>query len=211
MSRSSRDYCGGRIKRTFDLIASLIGVTLLGPLLGVLAALVFVSSGRPIFFVQDRVGMGGKTFRLLKLRTMRASGGGPPITAEGDARVTGLGRFLRASKLDELPQLINVLRGDMSLVGPRPEVPQYVARYDAAQRRVLEVRPGLTDPATILFRDEERLLGAVSEADRERFYLEEVLPRKLALNLEYVERASLLYDLALIARTVGVVLLPGRR
>ena len=132
------------------------------------------------------------------------------MTGCGDRRVTGLGRFLRALKLDELPQLVNVLNGDMSFVGPRPEVARYVDLYTPEQRRILRVRPGLTDPATIQFRDEETLLGAVAEDRREAYYVSEILPRKLAINLEYVKKAGLLYDLRLMAGTVRSVLSPSK-
>jgi lipopolysaccharide/colanic/teichoic acid biosynthesis glycosyltransferase len=143
----------------------------------VLVALaVCVSSGRPVLFGHERRGLDGRPFRVLKFRTMGPDpGGGLPITGKGDSRVTSLGRVLRAIKIDELPQLINVLRGEMSIVGPRPEVPEYVAGYTADQRRVLRVRPGLTDPASVAFRDEEILLGSVDPGRREAFYLSEIL------------------------------------
>ncbi len=161
--RQGEEYCRGILKRSLDFSASLVAVAILAPLLALLALVVFLSSGPPVLFAQKRVGRDGRPFRLLKFRTMRTDAGpGPAITASGDARVTRIGRVLRATKLDELPQLINVLRGDMSLVGPRPEVPRYVARYDDRQRGVLRVRPGLTDPASVHFRDEEQLLGAVA-------------------------------------------------
>jgi lipopolysaccharide/colanic/teichoic acid biosynthesis glycosyltransferase len=130
-----------------------------------------------------------------------------PITGRGDGRITPFGRFLRATKLDELPQLFNIVLGQMSLVGPRPEVLVYVAGYSPTQRRVLEVRPGLTDPASLEFRDEERLLGPVPPAEREAFYLKAILQRKLALNLAYIDGASLLGDLRLMVRTVAAVFL----
>jgi lipopolysaccharide/colanic/teichoic acid biosynthesis glycosyltransferase len=138
---------------------------------------------------------------------MRPALEGIPITGRGDPRITPLGRFLRATKLDELPQLLNIVSGRMSIVGPRPEVPRYVAGYTPAQRRVLEVRPGLTDPATLAFRNEEDLLGAVPAGERESLYVRQILPRKLALNLEYIEQASLSHDLSLIMRTFAAVIL----
>lgn len=210
MSGRGETYCTGRLKRGLDLVLSLLALVSLAPLFLILTLAVILTSGRPALFRQDWIGLDGRSFRLLKFRTMRAEcGGGLPITGSGDPRVTFLGRFLRACKLDELPQLVNVFRGEMSFVGPRPEVPRYVALYTPEQRRVLRVRPGLTDPATVLFRDEEALLGAVDEARREAYYVNEVLPRKLAINLAYVERAGLLYDLRLIAGTIRVVLLPS--
>jgi lipopolysaccharide/colanic/teichoic acid biosynthesis glycosyltransferase len=210
MSRG-RSYCRGAVKRGLDVALALPALLLLAPILLLLAAAVLLTSGRPVLFVQERIGMDGRPFNLRKLRTMRKDvAKGLLLTGAGDARVTRLGRFLRASKLDELPQLANVLRGDMSLVGPRPEVPRYVARYTPEQRRVLETRPGLTDPASVLYRDEEAILGSVPEESRERYYLETVLPKKLGMNLEYIDRASVGYDIRLVLETVRVVLWPAR-
>src|SRR5262245_52344942 len=210
MSGEGEAYCSGRLKRGLDFVASLAALAILSPLLLILALAVVLCSGPPILFRQDRIGLGGRPFRLLKYRTMcRDADRGLLMTGTGDPRVTGLGRVLRRSKLDELPQLLNVLRGDMSLVGPRPEVPRYVALYTQEQKGVLRVRPGLTDPATVLFRDEERLLGSVDEAHREAYYIDTILPRKLALNLRYVEEAGLSYDLRLLGETVLAVFLPS--
>jgi lipopolysaccharide/colanic/teichoic acid biosynthesis glycosyltransferase len=196
-------YCRGRVKRAIDAAAAAAALVVLAPLLALLAAAVLLACGRPVLFRQERVGLDGRPFRILKFRTMRpGSETGLPVTGSGDDRVTPLGRFLRAAKLDELPQFVNVLRGHMSLVGPRPEIPRYVAAYTADQRRVLHARPGLTDPATLRFVDEERLLGSVPAERRERFYLDTVLPRKLALNLEYLDRAGPGYDARLILETV---------
>jgi lipopolysaccharide/colanic/teichoic acid biosynthesis glycosyltransferase len=204
--RAASAYPEGRLKRAFDVTAALAGLIVLAPLLALLALLVVATMGSPAFFVQERVGRGGAPFRLVKFRTMRPDGGqGPGLTARGDARVTPLGRVLRRTKCDELPQLWNVLRGDMSIVGPRPELPRYVALYDARQRRVLRARPGLTDPASIAFRDEESRLAAAPEDRRERLYVEQILPEKLRLNLEYLEGAGFLSDLGLIARTAAAV------
>jgi lipopolysaccharide/colanic/teichoic acid biosynthesis glycosyltransferase len=211
MSRG-RAYCRGPLKRILDVTVAAVAILALSPILVLLAAAILVTSGRPVLFVQERIGMDGRPFRLLKLRTMlQDASNGLPITGAGDRRVTRLGRLLRASKLDELPQLVNVLLGHMSLVGPRPEVPRYVAHYSSDQRRVLQARPGLTDPASILFRDEEALLGAVPDDARERYYLETVLPRKLAMNLEYIDQASVTCDVRLILLTVKVVLRPTSR
>ena len=163
-------------KRCIDLVGAGVGLVLLSPLLAVIAAAVMVTSGRPVLFRQQRVGRGGAPFEMLKFRSMvnGADRLGGLLTVGGDARVTRLGRLLRASKLDELPQLLNVLRGDMSLVGPRPEVPEYVALYTPAQRRVLRLLPGITDPASIRYvREEEELASA---ADPERMYREVVMP-----------------------------------
>lgn len=200
-------YCRGPLKRALDLCLSLISLIALSPLLALLSTLVLVFMGRPIVFMQARVGMDGRLFRLLKFRTMRTwESEGPPITGSNDRRVTPLGGILRRSKLDELPQLFNVLKGDMSVVGPRPEIPQYVASYSPEQKKVLRVRPGLTDPATLLFRNEESLLGAVEEHRRESYYVGTILKEKLKLNLEYLERAGFWYDLVLMAKTVRAIL-----
>jgi lipopolysaccharide/colanic/teichoic acid biosynthesis glycosyltransferase len=193
-----------------DLALAIPALILLAPILAVLALGILATMGRPVCFVQERVGLDGRRFRLLKLRSMRPAAGGIPITGRGDPRVTPLGRFLRASKLDELPQLFNVLSGRMSIVGPRPEVPKYVENYSPTERRVLQVRPGLTDPASLAFRDEEVLLGNVPAAEREAVYVQTILPRKLALSLQYIERASPGYDLGLIARTLAAVVLKAR-
>jgi len=211
MSEAGLGYCRGRVKRVFDLICALAGLVLGAPVFVLLCLVVRLASGSPVFFSQERIGRDGRSFRIHKFRTMRTGRPGElQITGSGDNRVTPLGRWLRASKLDELPQLLNVLRGEMSLVGPRPEVPLYVARYTGPQRRVLLVRPGLTDPATLLFRDEEDRLGEVAPEERERFYLATILPQKLGLNLAYLDRAGFWYDLALIFRTLGTIVRPIR-
>jgi len=206
-----RAYCRGALKRGLDIALALAALLILAPILLLLAAAVLLTSGLPVLFTQERIGMDGRSFRLLKLRTMRRDASrGLPLTAAGDRRVTRVGRYLRAAKLDELPQLVNVLAGDMSLVGPRPEVPLYVARYTPEQRRVLDARPGLTDPASVLFREEEALLGSVPDQSRERYYLEDILPKKLGMNLTYIDRASLGYDLLLVLKTIKVVFWPGK-
>jgi lipopolysaccharide/colanic/teichoic acid biosynthesis glycosyltransferase len=205
-----RAYGRGGVKRAVDLLASSLAIAALAPLLVLLAALVACSSRGPILFRQERVGLDGRPFRILKFRTMRP-GPGLPITGAGDARVTPIGRWLRRAKLDELPQLFNVWRGEMSIVGPRPEVPVYVAGYGPEERRVLDVRPGLTDPATLAYRDEERLLGRVPPQEREIYYRSEILPRKLRMNLAYVDQASLFGDAWLVVRTFGAIVLPDRR
>ncbi len=200
------------MKRVFDFVVAGVGLVVLSPLLLVIALAVKLSSPGPVLFRQKRVGFGGKGFWMLKFRSMRvdAEETGPSITQEGDTRVTRIGRLLRKTKLDELPQLWNVVVGEMSLVGPRPEVPEYVLRYTAKQRRVLQLKPGITSPATLEFRNEEEMLreeigAAESAADWERvenFYVEYCMPRKIELNLEYAERASLWQDFLIILRTV---------
>jgi lipopolysaccharide/colanic/teichoic acid biosynthesis glycosyltransferase len=188
-------------KRVFDSLVAVAGLLLLSPVFVAIALLVKLSSLGPVFYLQERVGRGGKIFRIVKVRSMvvDADQRGLAITAAGDPRITAVGRILRRFKLDELPQLWNVLKGDMSLVGPRPEVPRYVESYSDAQRQVLSVRPGLTDPASILYRHEEELLG--NHSDPDGYYREVVLPHKLMLNLEYLRRMSFSYDLSLIMRT----------
>lgn len=193
-------------KRLFDLLLSSIGLLLLAPLLLLIAVLVKLDSPGPVMFRQERVGRFGQPFRIHKFRTMRhePAGQGLQITVGADRRITRVGGFLRASKLDELPQLLDVWLGDMSLVGPRPEVPRYVAHYPAGLReKVLSVRPGITDIASIEYRDESAVLARA--ADPERAYIDQVLPHKLALAARYVERSSLWLDVWLIWRTVVAI------
>ncbi|MBA4147201.1 MAG: sugar transferase [Verrucomicrobia bacterium] len=194
------------VKRIFDFVFSLAGLFILGPLLLVIAASVTLYDGGPAFFRQRRIGFQGRPFQILKFRTMilEAESRGPGVTKDGDPRVTGIGRFLRKSKMDELPQLLNVLKGEMSFVGPRPELPKYVDLYSPEQRQVLELKPGITDLATLAFRNEEMLLKSASNV--ENFYLNYCVPQKILLNLEYARRANLWEDLKIIFRT----LLPNR-
>lgn len=193
------------LKRAFDMAFSLVLLVLLLPLLLVFALAVTITSPGGAFFRQVRVGRGGREFRLLKFRSMRpGSEAKGQLTIGGrDPRITGVGYFLRKTKLDELPQLWNVLIGDMSVVGPRPEVPKYVALYTAEQRAVLGVRPGITGMASLDYIDENELLACA--ADPEKAYVEEVMPAKLALDLRYVRERSFLLDLRIILATVGKV------
>lgn len=193
-------------KRLFDWVLSTLGLLVLGPMLLLLALLIKLDSRGPVFFRQERVGRHGQSFRIHKFRTMRhdPSGQGPLITIGADSRITRVGHVLRQSKLDELPQLLDVWLGDMSLVGPRPEVPRYVALYPADLRdKVLSVRPGITDIASIEYRDESRVLARA--ADPEQAYIHEILPHKLALAARYVDEASVWTDVRLIARTIAVI------
>ena len=193
------------IKRLFDVVASALGLLLLSPLLIAVAAWIKLDSSGPVLFKQERVGRFGRPFLIHKFRTMRMDNAGPQITVGADARITTAGHFLRASKLDELPQLWDVLRGAMSLVGPRPEVPRYVALYPADLREtVLSVRPGITDLASLEYRDEGVVLARA--ADPERAYVDEVMPAKLALSARYVREASFLGDLRVILATLGAIL-----
>lgn len=194
-----------RVRRWLDVAASLVGLAVLSPLFLMIGLWIKLDSPGPIFYRATRVGRNGRLFRLYKFRSMVAGADkrGPGITATGDARVTRAGRFLRRNKLDELPQLINVLQGEMSLVGPRPEDPRYVALYTPEQRQVLAVRPGITSAASLAYRHEEQLLAG---EDWESVYREQVLPAKLAIDLDYLERRTLARDLKLILQTVAAVL-----
>jgi len=200
------------LKRAMDIVASAVGLVVLLPVLLLAGLAVRLSGPGPVIFRQQRVGRHGRPFLLWKFRTMVADAPsrGAPLTVAGDPRITRIGAFLRASKIDELPQLWNVLRGDMSLVGPRPEVPRYVALYDEEQRRVLSIRPGITDYASMAYFDENTLLAR--SPDPERTYVETVMPDKLRLNLLYLERMSLREDLRILLATVLMALgrLAGR-
>jgi len=198
-------FADSAFRRLLDVSVAGVLLVVLSPLLAGLSLLVRATSPGRALFRQTRIGRHGRPFVLLKLRTMRADAArmGPAITAGADPRITPLGARLRRAKLDELPQLWNVLRGDMSLVGPRPELPHYVARYTPAQRAVLRTRPGLTDPASLAWADEAAMLGTF--ADPHRAYAEVVLPRKLALSLAYLERRTVWSDLAVVTRTAAHV------
>lgn len=189
-------------KRLFDIVFALLLLVVLSPMLIVFALLVALTSPGGAFFRQVRVGMGGREFRLLKFRTMRpGSEAKGQLTIGGrDPRVTSIGYFLRKSKLDELPQLWNVLVGDMSVVGPRPEVPRYVAMYSTEQREVLNVRPGITGMASIDYIDENEILAR--STDPERTYTQEVMPAKLRLDLRYVRERSFALDMRIIGVTL---------
>ena len=190
-----------RGKRGLDCAVAALGLVLLAPIFVVVALLVKVFSAGPVFYFQDRVGQDGKRFKIVKFRSMfeGADKRGLAITSSIDRRVTPIGRIIRRFKVDELPQLWNVLKGEMSLVGPRPEVPCYVETYSPAQRRVLTVRPGITDPASIAYRREQELLA--TQTDPDRYYRDVVLPDKLNRNLEYLDRISLSHDLCLVMLT----------
>lgn len=193
-------------KRAFDLACCLV-VGPVAALLGtVIAVFVWVRSGRPVLYRGRRMGRGGIEFDILKFRTMTTDGSGPGITSGGDPRITPTGRWLRRTKLDELPQLLNVLRGEMSLVGPRPEDPRYAAHYRGRFAEVLSVRPGITGPAAVEFRHEEDLLRSIDPADVERHYVESVLPAKLELDLAYARRHGVRTDLSILAATVRAVI-----
>lgn len=196
-------------RRAIDLIFASAALLLLAPLLLVIALLVRLDSPGAALFRQERVGRGFQPFRILKYRTMKANGGGPLLTSADDARITRVGRWLRRWHGDELPQLLNVLRGEMSLVGPRPEVAEYVRRYSAEYAELLRVRPGLTDPASLHFRREAELLAA--QPDPEAYYLSVLLPEKIRISREYLRTASLWKDLRILCTTVLMAALPPAR
>jgi lipopolysaccharide/colanic/teichoic acid biosynthesis glycosyltransferase len=188
---------------------ALVGLILASPILIVAGILIALTSGLPILFRQARVGREGRPFTLVKLRTMRRARSGSLVTVQGDMRVTPVGRFLRRSKLDELPELWNVLRGDMAFVGPRPEVPQLVDLGNPLWKEALSVRPGLTDPVTVRLRDEESLMAAVV-GDPERYYRETLQPEKLRGYVEYLRNRSWRSDLRVLGQTLVAILRPGR-
>ena len=194
------------MKRAFDFGVALGGLVMLSPLLAAAAGLVKLGSPGPAIYRGVRVGRDGRTFEILKLRTMRsgADSGGPAVTIAEDVRITPIGRFLRRTKFDEVPQLVNVLRGEMSLVGPRPEHPDFVKLYSDDQRRVLSVRPGLTSPAALAYIKEEEMLAGGDPVDQ---YVTTIMPQKLALDLDYVGTATFAGDLKIIGRTLAHVIL----
>jgi lipopolysaccharide/colanic/teichoic acid biosynthesis glycosyltransferase len=192
------------MKRVVDVLVAAIALVLSSPVMLVAALAVSLSSSGPVLFRQERVGRGGQVFEILKFRTMRTDVVGTAVTVGQDPRITRVGRWLRSTKVDELPQLWNVLRGDMSVVGPRPEVPQYAAMWPAEARDIiLSVRPGITDPASIEFRRESEELAKV--ADPERHYVDVVLPRKVELYCAYVDSRTVRGDLAILGRTIRSV------
>jgi lipopolysaccharide/colanic/teichoic acid biosynthesis glycosyltransferase len=192
------------MKRTFDVVVATVGLVVTSPLVALGAVAVKLESPGPAFYRSARVGRGGQPFDMYKLRTMRVNADreGPAVTGARDPRVTSVGRFLRRTKMDELPQLLNVLLGDMSLVGPRPEAPDFVRYYTPEQQRVLSVRPGMTGPAAIAYIDEEQMLG---ETDAEARYIKSVMPQKLAIDLEYMQSSSFAGDLKILARTIWLI------
>jgi lipopolysaccharide/colanic/teichoic acid biosynthesis glycosyltransferase len=190
------------IKRIFDIIASFCGIIITGAFLIITAVIIKVTSPGPILFKQSRVGKDGKLFQILKFRTMvvNAESMGKQITVGQDNRITKVGRFIRKYKIDELPQLFNVFIGDMSLVGPRPEVPKYVELYNEHQRKVLNVKPGITDLASIRYRNENDLLGKAENP--EELYINTIMPDKLNLNLEYINKSNIFFDIYIIIITI---------
>jgi lipopolysaccharide/colanic/teichoic acid biosynthesis glycosyltransferase len=192
-------------KRLLDVAISATGLVLVLPLMGVIAVAVRVTSSGPVLFRQRRVGKDGKLFEILKFRTMlhRPQGAGPGVTRRGDSRITATGKVLRRGKLDELPQLFNVLRGDMSLVGPRPDLAEFCQAVRPELQRVFTLRPGLTGWATLHFRDEEKLLAEVPEEQTPTYYVDHILSQKAQLDLDYAGRASFVGDLKIVLRTLA--------
>jgi len=192
------------IKRLFDIFFATIGIILLIPVFLLIAILIKREDGGSIFFVQERVGFGGKLFRLYKFRTMvvGAEKIGKQITVDGDNRITRTGKVLRKYKLDELPQLFNVIKGYMSLVGPRPEVPYYVNLYNQRQKEVLKIMPGITDPASISFYNESEILGKAKDPEKE--YINNIMAQKININLNYSKNANIFKDFLIILKTLYI-------
>lgn len=194
------------MRSSLDFALALIGSILTAPIwLLCLLALLLFDFGNP-FFVHRRVGLNGREFGLIKFRTMRARQNGGSLTVAGDARITGIGRLLRRLKLDELPQLLNVLAGQMAIVGPRPETPDFVAKYTPGQSAILATKPGLTDPASLKYRHEEKILAKF--ADPVDAYKRVIMPDKIALSLDYQRRRTTLSDLTIIMRTIVAIFRP---
>jgi lipopolysaccharide/colanic/teichoic acid biosynthesis glycosyltransferase len=191
-------------KRLTDCMVAVAGLILASPIIVTIAAMILITSGKPIFFRQWRLGRDGQKFQLLKFRTMMVSapGNGPGVTRSGDARITPTGRWLRKWKLDELPQLLNVIRGEMTLVGPRPDLEEFWALASVRDQAVLALTPGITGAASLTFSDEERLLAAVAPDRLIAFYVQEVLPQKARLDLDYARRATFRSDCGILLQTL---------
>jgi lipopolysaccharide/colanic/teichoic acid biosynthesis glycosyltransferase len=194
------------MKRGFDIVASFTTLLLMIPLLALVSTIIKLDSEGPVFFKQERMGRGFRPFWIYKFRTMKQTpvGHGSQVTVGDDPRITRVGRFLRQAKLDEIPQLINILRGEMSFVGPRPEVARYVQLFQAEYQEILTVRPGLTDLASLKYRDEAALLAKAEDPEEE--YTKRVLPDKIRLSKDYIKRSSFVYDMGLIVKTIVAVL-----
>ena len=196
------------MKRILDVAAAGAALLALAPLFGVVAVLIKLDSHGPVFFKQQRMGRGFRPFWIYKFRTMRSDAEPTlPLTVGADARITRVGGVLRRSKIDELPQLLNILKGEMTIVGPRPEVPRYVEVFHRDYEEILTVRPGLTDLASLKYRDEAALLGRSDDPEEE--YVRRVLPDKIRLSKEYIRRSSVPFDLALIFKTLHKVIFSG--
>ncbi|MFK7757426.1 MAG: sugar transferase [Flavobacteriales bacterium] len=191
-------------KRLFDIALSLFGVVVLSPLLLGVSLAIILDSGMPILYRQERIGKNGIPFQLYKFRSMKTDNAGLKITLANDPRVTAVGRFIRKYKIDEFPQFLNILKGDMSFVGPRPEVEHYVKHYSAEQRKVLGVKPGLTGLDSLNFSNEADLLKG--KTDPENYYIQHIMPVKLEYNLKYIHKKSLWFDVKVIFKTIGKIL-----
>jgi lipopolysaccharide/colanic/teichoic acid biosynthesis glycosyltransferase len=200
-------------KRLLDIVGSSIVLALVSPLMLLVAAAVKLGSPGPVLFRQERVGQGGAEFEMLKFRTMyhRPSDSGPGLTRTGDDRVMPVGKFLRKWKIDELPQFLNVLRGQMSLIGPRPDLPDFYAKLNPERRQILCLKPGITGWATLHFRDEESVLAAVGHDEMLDFYVSDLLPRKLDLDLSYARGATLKSDIGILLQTFAAILPTGAK
>jgi lipopolysaccharide/colanic/teichoic acid biosynthesis glycosyltransferase len=211
-SNLGSNWCLSAGKRWMDIVAAMLGLLLLSPVMLVIALAIAINSGKPVLFRQQRVGRNGHAFHLLKFRTMTTTTkNGAGLTRDGDSRVTQIGRWLRKRKFDELPQLFNVLKGEMTLVGPRPDLEEFWSRASAEDRRILQLKPGITGAASLTFCDEERLLAQVSPERLTSFYLEKVLPQKAKIDGEYAGRATLRSDCAILLKTVLVPLFQMHR
>jgi len=188
-------------KRYFDLSVSIVSLVILLPVFLLVAVAIKLEDGGPVFFFQERVGRNFSTFKVVKFRTMTTDPqvAGPLVTSENDKRITKVGKILRKLKIDELPQIFNVLRGEMSIVGPRPEVPKYVKLFEKEYRKLLTVRPGMTGYASVVFRNEEQILSRYTEP--ETAYVTEILPKKIKLELIYVSRVSFIFDIKIFLWT----------
>lgn len=194
------------MKRAFDIAASAIGLLILSPMFAIIAIWIKLDSKGPVFYKQIRVGRGNKDFKIFKFRSMKVGADKGSLISIGneEQRVTRSGKVIRKYKLDEFPQLINVLIGDMSFVGPRPEVRYYVNYWTEEQMEVLSIRPGITDPASIRFRDENEILGKAD--DPEKFYIENIMQEKLAMNLRYVRHNTIWNDINIIFKTFSAII-----
>jgi len=200
--RTASAWCNSARKRMLDVIVSGIALIASAPILFVIAVAIRSTSPGPVLFRQWRLGLNGKPFQLMKFRTMRIENSGPGVTRSGDSRVTRLGKWLRQWKLDELPQLINVFRGDMSIVGPRPDLEQFWQQVTDVERQALAAKPGLTGAATLAFRNEEELLAEVPESELPQYYVRDLLPRKARLDCEYATQATFWSDCRISMKTV---------
>lgn len=187
-------------KRSFDIIMSALGMFCLSPLLLLLSLAIILNSGFPVFYFQERIGKGGHAFKLIKFRTMRTNSKGLQITLDKDPRITSIGSVLRKYKLDELPQLLNIFFGQMSFVGPRPEVRKYVELYTAEEKKIISIKPGLTGLDSLNYSQESELLK--NKIEPEHTYITEILPEKIKLNLVYLEKRSFGYDISIILATI---------